>query len=606
MAEAICWQTRQRGALALRNIILFTIICVLGTLLHIGFLSLNEVLKIADSFAYLQMANFLQQFSQEWLGNGWFGFVYSLPIAFLDYFVQNTFISAKIVNIFLLNISAVLLWKISKKILSPVLSLCVIGIFFLSPTFLHFNIHVLSENIYIPLFLGVFLITLNFTEKITESVGNADLHSLQDRNENICSLQDRTACLRSLQTDVIILACLLGLMYLTRAEAFIYLLSIGIISITLLAQKKLSIKKFIWLWSLFLLSFVIFISPYLIHLNSMTWEWGLTNKWASNLRQAELRGVERMDDAGFEQAVAELTPDNTQLIAGFAGWMLYTRPEIEWSLWGFISRDPVWFLERIVQNQQKLFTRNLPEIFLWKAPKLYFDETQKLFYKNTVFLFFCILPLFVLIFGGYRIFREQKIFFYTSLAFFIPAFIFFTLFFTLNRYFLIFLPLIFIYFCFWISSISLSKKYFSITSHNILKIFLFTNIIWVYVLSLFVYYNIEKSKDEYYSLKQEAWEWLKQNSPSSTPPKIMERFPIATYYSWAEYRWITPYTDDIKNIQEYALYNSLDILIVDTMDFETYRPKLKKHLWETPEWFSKLKEFSNTKNQKVILYELNK
>jgi hypothetical protein len=36
-----------------------------------------------------------------------------------------------------------------------------------------------------------------------------------------------------------------------------------------------------------------------------------------------------MDDAGFERAVAELTPDKHQLIAGFAGGMEYNTPQIE-------------------------------------------------------------------------------------------------------------------------------------------------------------------------------------------------------------------------------------------------------------------------------------
>ena len=58
----------------------------------------------------------------------------------------------------------------------------------------------------------------------------------------------------------------------------------------------------------------------------------MTNKGASNYRQAELRGTEKMDDAGFEQAVGELTADKHHLIAGFAGGMKYDTPRIEGSL----------------------------------------------------------------------------------------------------------------------------------------------------------------------------------------------------------------------------------------------------------------------------------
>ena len=68
------------------SFLLFCIICLLGTLFHLPFFSLNEVMKIADSFAYLQMSHFLGELSSEGLGSGWFGFVYSLPIVLLDFF----------------------------------------------------------------------------------------------------------------------------------------------------------------------------------------------------------------------------------------------------------------------------------------------------------------------------------------------------------------------------------------------------------------------------------------------------------------------------------------------------------------------------------------
>lgn len=115
------------------------------------------MLKVADSFAYLQMSYFFKELSVEGFGNGWFGFIYSLPIAILDIFIGNDFLSAKIINLILINISAVLLWKLSKKFLPEMYALGVIALWFASPTFLHFNIHVLSENIYIPLFLGTLL-----------------------------------------------------------------------------------------------------------------------------------------------------------------------------------------------------------------------------------------------------------------------------------------------------------------------------------------------------------------------------------------------------------------------------------------------------------------
>lgn len=580
------------------HIFLF-IICTIGTMYHMSFLHLNEVLKVADSFAYLQMTKFLQSLSIEWLWNWWFGFVYSLPIAGINIFTDNSFLAAKITNIILLNIWAFLVWKTVRKILSETFSLLAVGLFYLSPTFLHFNIHVLSENIYIPLFLWLFLLSYNFIEKLSLSP-----------KENIK--------ISTLTPYVVSIACLIWLMYLTRAEAFIYLGSIWIIAITLLLKWKLTLKYFTILWSIFIISFFIFISPYLWYLHMLTGEWGLTNKWASNLRQAELRGIEQMDDSGFEQAVAELTPDNTQLIAGFAWWMPYTQPQIEGSLVSFISKDPAWFLGRIAQNQKKLFSKNLPEIFLWKSPKLYYDSTQIVFFKNIFFLLFCIFPLTILWYGLYQIFRTQKIFFYSALAFFIPAMIFFTFFFTLNRYFLIFLPLMLIVYSAWLES--LTKKIQGTFQYIILLFFL--NILIVFGLSTKVYYSIESPKDDYYALKQEAWKWLKDETLrcSKWVPedcnyisykknwnlKIMERFPVVTYYSWADYRYITPYTDNINNLREYALYNNIDILVTDTMDFQRYRPMLEKYLEVTPPGFIKLHEFISKKNNKVILYVLEK
>jgi hypothetical protein len=526
-------------------------------------LHLNEVLRVADSFAYLQMSYFIGNFSQAGFGNGWFGFVYSLPIAFFNIFIWNDFLSAKIVNVVLFNVSALLLWKISRKILSENFSYLVVALFFLSPTLLHFNIHVLSENIYVPLFLGLFLGIQNFIKEPGIQV-------------------------------TIMISCLLGLMYLTRAEAFIYISSIWIIALALLTQKKLSCKKFFWLWSVFFIVFFIFISPYLFHLHSMTGEWWLTNKWASNLRQAELRGQQHMDDAGFEKAVAELTEDKHHLIAGFAGGMPYDTPSIEGSLSEFVSKDPKAFAARVFINQKKIFTKNLPEIFLWKSPSLYFSDDKR--FSHIFFLVWCLIPLWILLLWIYKIFWQKKIFSSLFLSFFIPALIFFTLFFTLSRYYLIFLPLLLIVFIYWVSKLK---------SH-ISQLFFIWNFISILLLSTLVYYNIESPKDGYYILKQEAGEWLTKNNNQWQDIKLMERFPIVTYYSNSKSRYITPYTESISDIYEYGKYNNIDILVVDSMDFETYRPELIEYLNTTPTNFTKIKEFQNENGQKVILYQLKK
>lgn len=83
---------------------------------------------------------------------------------------------------------------------------------FLSPTLLHFNIHVLSENVYIPIFLGVVYILQTF---LTQTY----------------TLSSPSLLYRQQKKYVIGIGALLALMYLTRAEAFIYIASIGIISV---------------------------------------------------------------------------------------------------------------------------------------------------------------------------------------------------------------------------------------------------------------------------------------------------------------------------------------------------------------------------------------
>jgi len=553
------------------------IICLLWSLYHWLFLQLNEVMKIADSFAYLQMSHFFWELSSQGLWNGWFWFIYSLPIALVNIIIHNDFLAAQIVNLILLNISALLVWKIARSIFEKgdLYSYLVVILFFLSPTLLHFNIHILTENIYIPLFLGTFLLLQKFIQSPSNS-------------------------------GTIFIACMIGLMYLTRAEAFIYLASVGIISLIMLYQKRMNIGQFFGYAGVFFISFFIFISPYLIYLNGLTWEWGLTNKGASNLRQAELRWQEQMDDAGFEQAVAELTSDNTSLISGFAGGMPYDKPSIEGSLWDYISKDPSAFVSRVLTNQKKIYTQNFPEIILGKSPSLYYSDDKR--FSNIFFLLYCLIPFIVLLFGIYKIFQKERDFFIISLAFFIPASIFFTLFFTLNRYFLIFLPLILIVFVYWVQNIKISP-FVQVSDRKwegLIKIFFIWNFISILLLSTSVYYNIESPKDEYYSLKKTAGQWLKENLENTENLKIIERFPIVTYYSGSKTRYITPYTDTIADIYEYGSYHDIDILVVDTMDFKTYRPALTQYLDIIPKDFIKLQEFSNSQQQKVILYRLKK
>ena len=573
----------------MHKIILF-LTFIIWTFIHIYFMWLNEILKVADSFAYLQMSNYFNELSIKGFWTGWFGFLYSLPIAVINFFINNNFLSAQILNILLFNISGFLLYKIAKPYLKSKYLVILIILFFLSPILLHFNIAILSENIYLPLFLLIVLGLQNFIEEPKVS-------------------------------DWIAFWFLIALMYFTRWEAFIYLWAIWLISLFLLFKKKINFSKFTSFNLILVLFFAIFVFPYIYYLHSFTGEWGLSNKWSSNLRQAILRWKEEMDDDGFEKAVAELTPDSKHLIAGFAGGLKYDKPTTWITLKNYILEDKARFLNNWLDNQIKLYSQNLPNIIDWPASLLYQNIDSTLFYKNKIFLVFLIIPLFLFFIWFYNLYRDKKrdilIFLF---SFFFIASIFFTLFFTLNRYFIIFIPLFLLIIVYWIQTIdkvfnfswtgfnkkSLDKN--KISGHKILKIFLILSFIGIYLLWLLSYFNTYKLEDEKYEIKKIAWEYLLKNKERKNI-NILERFPIVTYYSWTNHRFITPYTSYLTNLLTYSKFNNIDYLIVDTLDFAKYRPDLEFLLDEKKdfEWLERIKIFNkefNWEEQKVIIYKI--
>ncbi len=593
----------------LRFLFLLTFLC--GTALHIYFLQVNEVLKVADSFAYLQMAEYLKNMSGEGFWTGWFGFLYSLPIAIIDYVLNNNFLSAQIINIALFNFSAVLLYEIAKKYLSPKYLILLLILFFLSPILLHFNIAILSENMYLPIFLLIVLLSQRFIE-------------------------------HPQWTDMVSFAFLIGLMYLVRGEAFIYIWAVVILSFFALFQKKdLGFEKsdywwdkqgvifkwkftqFIQSWFVLLIFFAFFVSPYVYHLHTITGEWGLSNKGSSNLRQATLRGKEKMDDEGFEQAVAEMTPDSKHLIAWFAGGLKYDVPTTNMSLKNYVFSDTQRFINNWWENQIKLYSQNLPHIILGDAGKLYFNSKSKTFYKNKIFLLTLLIPLILFLIGVINLYRNKKRDIIMILfSFFFIASIFFTLFFTLNRYFIIFIPLFLLIIVYGIQTLdtvitfswtgfakkNIDTKNFS--WKNILKLALSALCIWIYSLGVLSYYNSHKFDDEKYRIKKEAGEYL-ASIKKKEDISILERFPIVTYYAETQQRWITPYTDSLKKLLIYARYNDIDYLVVDTLDFKKYRPDLQFLLDEKNRFMglTQLKVFSwefDGKSQKIIIYKIKK
>jgi len=368
------------------NKIILTLIFIFWNALHIWFLKLNEILKIADSFAYLQMSHYLKDFSLEWFWSWWFGFLYSLPIAFIDFFVKNDMLSAFIINILLFNIFLWICYILWKKFLSTKYNTLFLVLLFLSPVLLHYNINILSENIYIPLFMILFLWILNYKE-----------------NPNF--------------SGSFFLWFMVALLYLTRSEAFIYLWSIGLIIFYLFLSKKISFSKSFLNFITVIISFFIFIFPYLFYLHSITWEWWLTNKWSANLRQAELRWISKMDDDGFEQAVWELTLDNHHLIAGFAWWLKYDKPEKTISMRDYILNNKQEIFNRSIENGQKLYTNNIPNLALWNAQSLYKIEWGKIFYQNKIFLVIISIPLILILYWIFVLIKKWEYYFLFSFLF---------------------------------------------------------------------------------------------------------------------------------------------------------------------------------------------
>ncbi len=544
------------------------------TFFHTWALNLNPILINADSFAYLQMSYFLKNGLLEWFWTGWFWFLYSLPIALGNFFITNDFFAGQIVNIILFNIGGIILFFIGKRYLNIYYNIILILVYFLSYTLLNYNISVLSENLFIPLFLLLFL----FLQRLWENINffNALMVWI------ICSF-----------------------LYFTRAESFIYLLSVWIIGIIFLVKKIISPKEFIKYGGIIILSFMIITAPYIYYLHTITWDWGLTNKGSSNIRQAMMRGTEKMDDEGFEKAVGELTIDKHHLIAWFVWGLQYEKPTENYSISKFLLGNKEETLKRFLGNQKKLYTQTLPKMLLWDIIKLYKD-TDFVFYDNPIILVVIFIPLVLFITGGLQLlFRKKILFMNILLPLFLVASLFFTLFFVLERYFIVFLPFMLLIMVYWAQEfLSFFEKIEVGRYMMTLGVFLFVYYMWLN----FFFQNTDNSK---YEVKKIAGEWIEENEEvlgkkDGTELKIMERFPIVTYYSGTKERWLTPYTSTISDVIEYAQYNKIDIFVVDTLDFKTYRKGLLILLNEKNKYQKlELLKTISLNGEKVLLYKFN-
>lgn len=579
----------------MNNLILFLIFFD-WIALRVFFLQVNELLKVPDSFAYLQMAANIQDLSLSWLWTWWFWFLYSLPIAIVNTFVNDLFLSAQIVNIILAWLTGYLLLLIWKRYLDEKYNIIFLSLYFLSSTLIHYSVNILSENLYI--FLFVFLVYL--------------IHKLLDviwtRNEVFSIWWEiyKVDNLKEIYIYTWIISFILALMYFTRWEAFIYILSVFIIIASTYLRNNITLKRFFKICVLWILLFALFISPYIYYLQTITWEWWLTNKWSSNLRQAQMRSIDNMDDSWFEKAVWELTYDKHHLIHWFAWWLKYDKPQIDISLKDYIFEDFSWFIWRFIDNQIKLYTKTLPWLVI-KDSLIEYNDQNSAIHNNKVILFIILLPLMLFGYGIYLLFFNRLIlltkkrnFFLILSSFFFTASVFFTLFFVLERYFVIFLPFSFLVIVYWAQQLFKELESMVVFKY----ILLFSLLFFSFVLWSWSYFTNNSYNDTPYELKKEAWEWINRTYKTKTM-KISERFPIVTYYSWTKERWLTPYTDNLKDLHEYLSFNWVDILVVDSMDFRKYRPMLSflENHDLNHKWLEVLKVFKKPW-QLVILYKI--
>lgn len=533
-------------------------------------LSLTPLLTIPDSFSYLQMASYFTSFKIEWFGTGWFWPLYSFIIAIGSVFWGNDFWIGKRINIILTMWGGYLLVQIGRRYLNGFYCFTLLILYGFSSSLLYYKINILSENLYIPLFLLLVLLLHKFLE-------------------------------RKRSANAFLIGITIALMYLTRAEAFIYIWSVMVLFFLLATIRFFTFWEATRNTVLMLLWFWILASPYVYYLHTITWEWGLTNKWASNIRQAMMRGVERMDDDGFEKAVGELDESKTKLISGFVGWLKYEKSGEDHSIKDYIFWNTQEFLNTFEQNQKKLYLHIIPDMVVGNI-KGFSKDLDYPFAQKFPFLFLLYVPfLFIIYWLGKMVWKKEINLIVSILPLFLTASLFFTLFFVLERYFIVFLPLVFI-----VMLYGCQNLFWREGSTQFVKFVILSSIlIWIQWIGF--WYTYQKWPDNTYTIKKTTGEWLQSNKATLFPWKehlrIMERWPVVTYYSWEKERWLTPYTDNISDLLTYAKANNIDILVVDTLDFLTYRPQLKTLLLSNWKFWG-LQVINTFKNgsQKVVLY----
>ena len=489
----------------------------------------HPVVFNADSVAYLFQARDLQQGLSSGWGTGWFGFAYSAFSALVGYFTPTLELGARLTNIIFSTLTYLPLYLIARAFLPTHRDrwwiMLLMLIFTFHPLLLWQGGMILSETSYI--FWLLWAIWSNYKLLTTPRWKWAIISSLS-----------------------------WAMTYFTRPEGYLLAGIALVFTAGLLLWQNRRHWRFI---ACFGGVFALVILPYLVHLHSLTGHWQLSIKGKGNLLIADQRQIAGQDSEMygdyFERINGELTADQHALKIGTIGGITYHEDDYpQLTTFGYLRSHLPQMCYRLLLNTSKLFTETFPRLL------------------GTWWLG----VLSVIGFLWYALRRHQLAWLIGGLVWL--NLLLFSLFFILDRYIIIVLPLL------YLGAILAGRELVErIPKHKIHPLYYFGAVVllvWGLTTSNAVGRLQQKVVTAYQKMataqimpyeKKEAGEWLKQQASA---PRVMERIPITSYYANAPERILLPYTDDLNALLTYARAQRAQYLVVDNREFLTTRPAL--------------------------------
>jgi len=517
------------------------LIFILWVSLHIYILQINQIVKTNIWFENIKLINNFKDLSITGVWDFSIWFLYSLLIAPVDIFIKNHLLSSQIINIILLIISWLLLFNLWKKYLHPTYNTLAIILFFISSNIIDYTNNINEINLSITLIL---LFTLLIHKLLSET-------SIRSMNIKVHWINVKVTNNKDIIKKSIFVWLGLSLLFFTIQISIVFLISILFILIYFLLIKKLSFKILLISYSTIILTFLIFISPYI-------YIW-----W-----------------------IKSYTNNNLSLI---------NSSKIINSSWENI----------FLKNEKDFFSIIFPRVVLGNIMDSYVD-TSFILYNNKIFFIIMLTPILFFIFGIYKLLFDKRVLITEKrylLPIFLSLFILINLLLGLsifsNNYFIVLLPIIILITCFGAQNIIL----FEIELLSAIKFltisFIFISIYTQWTIHYFTYnfYN-----DNKYEIIKEMWLWLKDNKKPNI--KIMETLPIVSYYSWGNKTFALPKTDKIEDIILYAKNNKINYLVIDSLLLSKNNPWLK-YILEDNYKNNSIEKIKEVKKiwQKVILYK---